>query len=80
MRVLIKSIKRYSKESTVLIAGIGGLGGTAAMYLAVAGIGRMVFAHYGDLTLSNMNRQILMRHGLDWEEQGYTREKVYRRD
>lgn len=52
------------KSSTALIAGIGGLGGTAAIYLAVAGIGKMVFAHYGNLTLSNMNRQILLRH--DW--------------
>jgi molybdopterin-synthase adenylyltransferase len=52
------------KNSTVLVAGIGGLGGTAAAYLAVAGIGKMVFAHSGDLTLSNMNRQIIMKH--DW--------------
>jgi len=52
------------KDSTALIAGIGGLGGTAAIYLAVAGIGKMVLAHYGNLTLSNMNRQILMKH--DW--------------
>ncbi len=52
------------RNSTVLIAGIGGLGGTAALYLAVAGIGRMTLAHYGRLTESNMNRQILMRH--DW--------------
>src|SRR5208283_2277573 len=52
------------KNSTALVAGIGGLGGTAALYLAVAGIGKMVFAHSGNLTLSNMNRQILMRN--DW--------------
>ena len=52
------------KASTALIAGIGGLGGTAAVYLAVAGIGKMIFAHYGNLTISNMNRQILMKH--DW--------------
>ncbi len=52
------------KDSTVLVSGIGGLGGTAALYLAVAGIGKMVFAHSGNLTLSNMNRQILMRD--DW--------------
>jgi molybdopterin/thiamine biosynthesis adenylyltransferase len=50
------------KDSTALIAGIGGLGGTAAIYLAVAGIGKLVIAHYGNLTLSNMNRQILMKH------------------
>jgi len=51
------------KDAAILVAGIGGLGGTAAVYLAVAGIGKMRFAHYGDLTLSNMNRQILMRDG-----------------
>jgi len=52
------------RNSTALIAGVGGVGGTAALYLAVAGIGKMIFAHYGKLTLSNMNRQILMTH--DW--------------
>lgn len=50
------------KNSVALIAGIGGVGGTAALYLAVAGIGKMVLVHYGNLTHSNMNRQILMRH------------------
>ena len=50
------------KQSTAMIAGIGGLGGTAAAYLAVAGVGRMVFVHSGTLTLSNMNRQIMMKH------------------
>jgi molybdopterin/thiamine biosynthesis adenylyltransferase len=52
------------KDSAALVSGIGGLGGTAAVYLAVAGIGKMIFAHSGDLTMSNMNRQILMKH--DW--------------
>jgi molybdopterin/thiamine biosynthesis adenylyltransferase len=52
------------KRATALVAGIGGLGGTAAVYLAVAGIGRLALAHYGNLTISNMNRQILMSH--DW--------------
>jgi molybdopterin/thiamine biosynthesis adenylyltransferase len=54
--------QRRLKRSTAIIAGIGGLGGTAAIYLAVAGIGKMIFVHAGNLTLSNMNRQILMRH------------------
>ncbi len=49
------------KNSTALVAGIGGLGGTAALYLAVAGIGRLVMVHAGNLTLSNMNRQVLMK-------------------
>lgn len=50
------------KNSTALIAGVGGLGGTAALYLSVAGIGRLVLVHHGNLTMSNMNRQVLMRH------------------
>jgi molybdopterin/thiamine biosynthesis adenylyltransferase len=56
--------QRKLKGANALVAGIGGLGGTAAVYLAVAGIGGLVLAHYGNLTLSNMNRQILMSH--DW--------------
>ncbi len=49
------------KNATVFVAGVGGLGGTAALYLAVAGIGRMILVHAGNLTLSNMNRQVLMK-------------------
>ena len=49
------------KNATAFVAGVGGLGGTAALYLAVAGIGRLILAHAGNLTLSNMNRQVLMR-------------------
>jgi molybdopterin/thiamine biosynthesis adenylyltransferase len=48
-------------HSAALVAGVGGLGGTAALYLAAAGIGRLVLVHAGILTLSNMNRQILMK-------------------
>lgn len=52
------------KNSTALIAGIGGVGGTAALYLAIAGIGRLKLVHAGVLTSSNLNRQILMTE--DW--------------
>lgn len=48
------------KQSSAFIGGIGGLGGAAAAYLASAGIGRLVISHYGNLTESNMNRQLLM--------------------
>lgn len=61
---LTEKHQKTLKSSTAMVAGIGGLGGTAAIYLAVAGIGKMVFVHSGNLTLSNMNRQILMKH--DW--------------
>jgi molybdopterin/thiamine biosynthesis adenylyltransferase len=50
------------KNSSALVAGVGGLGGTAALYLAAAGLGRLVLAHAGTVTLSNMNRQVLMRN------------------
>ncbi len=52
------------RNSTVLVAGIGGLGGTAAFYMAAAGVGKMIFIHEGDLTVSNLNRQLLMTQ--DW--------------
>lgn len=48
------------KNSTAVVAGIGGLGGTAAFYLAAAGFGKLVLVHEGSLTVSNLNRQILM--------------------
>lgn len=53
--------QRKLKNSTALVAGVGGVGGTAALYLAVAGIGKLILVHAGKLTRSNMNRQILMR-------------------
>lgn len=52
------------KNSTVLVTGVGGLGGTAALYLAVAGVGRLILVRGGELRLDDMNRQILMSH--DW--------------
>jgi molybdopterin-synthase adenylyltransferase len=38
------------KNSTAPIAGVGGVGGTTALYLAIAGIGRLKLVHV--LTLS----------------------------
>jgi molybdopterin/thiamine biosynthesis adenylyltransferase len=52
------------KDATVLVTGVGGLGGTAALYLAVAGVGRLLLLRGGDLRLDDMNRQILMTD--DW--------------
>jgi molybdopterin-synthase adenylyltransferase len=47
-------------ESTVLVAGIGGLGGATATYLAAAGVGRLVLFHPGPLEQADLNRQTLM--------------------
>jgi molybdopterin/thiamine biosynthesis adenylyltransferase len=52
------------KSSTALVSGVGGLGGTVALYLAVAGIGKLILVRGGDLRLDDMNRQILMTD--DW--------------
>ncbi len=54
--------QRKLKNSTALVTRVGGLGGPAALYLAMAGVGRLIIAHGGKLTWSNLNRQILMRH------------------
>lgn len=54
--------QRRLRASAALVTRIGGLGGPVAAYLAMAGIGKLVLAHGGDLTWSNMNRQILMSY------------------
>ncbi|WP_438446518.1 HesA/MoeB/ThiF family protein [Gorillibacterium sp. sgz5001074] len=48
------------KNATVMVAGIGGLGGTAALYLAAAGVGKLILAHEGIIAPPDLNRQILM--------------------
>lgn len=47
------------KNATVFIAGVGGLGGTVSIYLAVAGVGKLRICDNGWVELSNLNRQIL---------------------
>ncbi len=45
-------------DSTALIVGLGGLGSPVAMYLAAAGVGRMIFADFDVVEVSNLQRQI----------------------
>lgn len=47
------------KDSTVFIAGAGGLGSPVAVYLAAAGVGTLRICDFGEPELSNLNRQIL---------------------
>jgi molybdopterin/thiamine biosynthesis adenylyltransferase len=56
--------QRKLKAASVLVSRIGGVGGSAAMQLAAAGVGRLVLAHAGDLRLDDLNRQLLMT--TDW--------------
>jgi molybdopterin/thiamine biosynthesis adenylyltransferase len=51
------------KKAKVFLAGAGGLGSVAAIYLAAAGIGTLRIADHDTIELSNLNRQVL-----HWEE------------
>lgn len=52
--------QRRLKGATVLVSRIGGVGGTAVLQLAAAGVGRLILAHAGPLRLNDLNRQLLM--------------------
>ena len=53
--------QRRLRAATVLVAGVGGVGGASATYLAAAGVGRLVLVHPGRLEVPDLNRQTLMR-------------------
>jgi molybdopterin/thiamine biosynthesis adenylyltransferase len=56
--------QKILKSSTALVTGVGGLGGTVALYLAAAGIGKLILVRGGELRLDDLNRQVLMTD--DW--------------
>lgn len=49
------------KSSTVLIAGVGGVGGPSALTLARMGIGHLILADLDVYSVSNLNRQMPSR-------------------
>jgi molybdopterin/thiamine biosynthesis adenylyltransferase len=51
------------KRAKILIAGAGGLGSPAAMYLTAAGVGKIRVVDHDSVELSNLNRQVL-----HWDE------------
>ncbi len=49
------------KQATVLIIGLGGLGCPAALYLAAAGIGKLILVDGDTVETSNLQRQIMYK-------------------
>ena len=49
-------------ESTVLVAGVGGVGGRVAETLARVGIGHLIVTDPDDFAVSNLNRQAGCTH------------------
>ncbi len=49
------------KDTTALIAGVGGLGSPVSVYLAAAGIGEIRLVDNDTVELSNLNRQVLYK-------------------
>ena len=47
------------KNATIIIAGAGGLGSPVSIYLAIAGVGRIILVDKDAVERTNLNRQIL---------------------
>ena len=47
------------RSASALVIGAGGLGSPALLYLAAAGIGRLVISDFDTVDLSNLQRQVL---------------------
>lgn len=51
------------KEKTILIVGLGGVGGYAMESLLRSGIGNLILIDYDKIDISNLNRQIITNKG-----------------
>jgi molybdopterin/thiamine biosynthesis adenylyltransferase len=66
-QIMIRGVGEEGQEklrrAKILIAGAGGLGSPAAMYLTAAGVGKIRVVDHDSVELSNLNRQVL-----HWDE------------
>jgi molybdopterin/thiamine biosynthesis adenylyltransferase len=51
--------QRKLKKSKIVVVGVGGLGCTASLFLAAAGVGKIILVDKGKFKRSDLNRQIL---------------------
>ena len=51
--------QRKLRNAKVLVIGAGGLGGPVALYLALAGVGKIGLVEFDIVDLSNLQRQVL---------------------
>lgn len=66
--------QRKLKAATVMLSRVGGLGGSVAIMLARAGVGKLVVAHGGVIEPENLNRMFLAYR----EHLGRPRSDVFR--
>ena len=57
--VLTVAQQQRLKRSSVFVTRAGGMGGSAAQALVMAGVGRVIIAHGGPLVSADLNRQVL---------------------
>lgn len=57
--VLSEAGQQKLKESAALITRVGGMGGPASLMLTMAGVGRIIIAHGGQMISPDLNRQVL---------------------
>lgn len=54
-----KKAQEKIKKASVLVVGAGGLGAPLLQYLTAAGIGKIGIADFDQVSLSNLQRQVL---------------------
>ena len=73
-----KEGQKKLKSACVFVCGAGGLGSPVAIYLAVAGVGKLRLCDFDTAELSNLNRQILHHDARIGENKALSAKKTLR--